>query len=280
MLRVFSIKRVFEKQIQRRRVKMAKELDVSRANLYMCDPENLVIIEDENDPLYDVRVKLPVEENMVMNIIAKGILQNVRCVRRGDARVVVIGRQRVKAAREANKRLKKEGSELLKVPVIMVVGDEAIQYGVMISENELRRDDSPIAKAEKCQKYLAMGRTVADAAVTFGVTVQTVNNWIEIVGLSAAVKKAVDQGMISATAAAKLSALSPTEQKDAVTEMVAAAVASGKKKVTVGKAAAKSGKKPAMKGKKEIKEMLELIEEPWVVATLKWILGESKNIEI
>lgn len=259
---------------------MAKKTDVSRANLYMCDPDELFIIEDPNDPLYDVRVKLPIDEGMVKNIMSKGILQNVRCIRRGETRVVVVGRQRVKCAREANKRLDAEGAELIKVPVVMGVGDEATQYGVMVSENELRRDDSPITKAEKCQRYLEMGRTIQDAAVTFNVTEQTIKNWCEIVSLSAPVKKAVDQGMISATAAAKLSNLDPVGQKEAVTELVEKALASGKKKVTVNTAARKGGKKRILRGKKEIAEMLELIEEPWVAAALKWVLGDADSIEI
>lgn len=254
--------------------------DAPRANMYMVDPSDLTIITNKEDPLYDSRVELPVEESMVLNIMSKGILQNIRVAKRGEKRVVVTGRQRVKAAIEANKRLKREGKETVRVPVVLATGDESDQFGVMISENELRQGDSPIAKAEKCKRYLDMGRTSQEAAVTFGVTVQTIKNWMEIVGLSAAAKKAVDTGMISATAAAKLAGLSPAEQKDAVEELVQKAVESGKKKVTVGKAAAKGGKKSTLKGKKEIKDMLELVEEPWVIATLKWVLGEAKDIEI
>ena len=246
--------------------------DTSKANLYMCAPESLIIITDKKDPLYDDRVKLKVEENMVLNIIHHGILQNVRCVYRGNKRIVVTGRQRVKAAIEANKRLLKEGSVLIRVPVVMAVGDEITQYGVMISENELRRDDSPIAKAEKCCKYLSMGRTTKEAAVAFGVTEQTIKNWMEITGLAVSVKKSVDKGVISATAAAKLSKLSPTKQKETVAEMAAV---SGKKRITIS---AVTGSK--MRKKKEISDMLSLIDEPWVVATIKWVLGESESIEV
>jgi len=254
--------------------------DVPRSNLYMFDPADLVIVTDKEDSLYDPRVELPVEENMVLNIMDKGILQNIRVVKRGENRVVATGRQRVKAALEANKRLRKQGKEPIRVPVVLATGDEADNFGVMISENELRRDDSPIAKAEKCKKFIDMGRTAKEAAVTFGVTEQTIKNWLEIVSLSAAAKKAVDNGMISATAAAKLSSMSPAEQKEAVEELVQKAMAAGKKKVTVNKAADKGGKKRALRGKKEIAEMLEIIEEPWVIAALKWVLGESKKIEI
>lgn len=255
-------------------------IESPRSNMYMAEPESLTIVTDKEDPLYDPRVELPVEESMVLNIMHQGVIQNIQAVRRGDKYVVVTGRQRVKSAIEANKRLKKQGKETIRVPVVLSRGNESDQFGVLISENELRQNDSPIAKAEKCKKFLDMGRTEAEAAIVFGVTPQTIKNWMKIVSLCAFVKKAVDRDMISATAAAKLAELEPAEQKEAAEELIQAAEKAGKKRPTVGKAAGKAGKKASLRPKKEIKEMLDVIEEPWVVAALKWVLGETKNIEI
>lgn len=251
-----------------------------RSNMYMVEPEALKLITDKEDPLYDPRVDLPVEENMVLNIMHQGIIQNIQAVKRGEDYVVITGRQRVKAALEANKKLRRQGKEPIRIPVVLGRGDEADQLGVLISENELRQNDSPIAKAEKCKKFLDMGRTEQEAAIIFGVTPQTIKNWMEIVGLCAFVKKAVDRDLISATAAAKLSGLSLADQKEAAEDLIEAAEKAGKKRATIGKAAAKAGKKPGLRKKKEIKEMLDILDEPWAIATLKWVLGERKNIEI
>lgn len=146
---------------------MSNASECPRTNMYMVDPDDLVIITDKSDPLYDPRVELPVEEPMVLNIMHKGILQNIRIVRRNNQDVVITGRQRVKAAREANKRLRKEGKEPIKVPCVLTRGDEAEQLGVMISENELRQGDGILAKAEKCKRYLDMGRTEKEAFIIF-----------------------------------------------------------------------------------------------------------------
>lgn len=253
-------------------------LDAPRSNMYMVDPEHLVLITDKKDPLYDVRAELPVEENMVLNIMCHGIIQNIVAARRGDSYVVVTGRQRVKAAREANKRLCKEGKEPVRVPMVLGRGDEGIQTGIMISENELRQADSILEKAEKCRRYLAMGKTEAEAAIVFGVTGQTIKNWMEIISLTPSVKKAVDNGTISATAAAKLSKLAPAEQKEAAEDLIDAAAKSGKKRVTINKAAAKVGRKRSMRSKKQIAEVARVANEPWIRGVLLWVLGEREDI--
>jgi len=247
----------------------------------MVDPDDLVIITDKSDPLYDPRVELPVEEPMVLNIMHKGILQNIRIVRRNNQDVVITGRQRVKAAREANKRLRKEGKEPIKVPCVLTRGDEAEQLGVMISENELRQGDGILAKAEKCKRYLDMGRTEKEAAIVFGVTVQTIKNWMEIIGLSAAVKKAVDSGIISATAAAKLSGLSPAEQKEKLDKLIKDVSKPGKRRISINKATKAAGKPiKAIRAKKEIEDALEYSENEWVKATLRWVLCQKDSISL
>ena len=252
--------------------------DAPRSNLYQMLPEELEIITDKEDPLYDPRVELPVEENLILNIMYHGILENVIATKRGDKAIVVAGRQRVKAALEANKRLKAQGKELVRVPTVFRRGDEIAQVGVMISENEIRQSDGILGKADKCRKFLDMGRTEAEAATVFGVTIQTIKNWLEIISLTPSVKKAVDNGMISATAAAKLSGLAPAEQKQAAEELLESAAKSGKKRVSVGKAAAKVGKKRSMRSKKEIMDVVEVANDPWVRGVLKWVLGECEDI--
>src|SRR5512143_1919662 len=90
-----------------------------KRDAYMFDPEDLVLVTDEKSPLYDERVHLPVNEALVMNMlfapdgVPQGVLEPITAVRNPETGKVevVVGRQRVKAAREANKRLKKRGEE-------------------------------------------------------------------------------------------------------------------------------------------------------------------------
>ena len=85
-----------------------------KTDLLLFDPDTLVIVEDEGSALRDDRAKLPYDERLVLSMMVRGVLQPV-IVRKNpetDRTEVVDGRQRVKACREANKRLKKEGRDL------------------------------------------------------------------------------------------------------------------------------------------------------------------------
>lgn len=205
---------------------MAKQaLKGSRLNTFAMDPEDLVIIGIDTDdgsehPLYDDRIKLPLDEALVLNIMAHGVLETVSVRKNGDAPEVVYGRQRVRAAREANKRLKKQGSKPIKIPVSVRRGKDTQMFGVMVSENEHRRDDGPLEKAEKLRRYLDMGGTEEEAAIDFGVTPTSIRNWLKLLDLEASVRKAVEKGIISASAAGKLAPLSREEQKAALAEVI------------------------------------------------------------
>src|ERR1043165_7254460 len=108
-----------------------------KTNLLFFDPEDLVLVTDVASPLYYHRENLPVSEALVRNIKAKGVLQAIRvCKNVETGKVeVVAGRQRVKAAREANRRLVAEGLEPVQVPAMVGrAGDPADQLGILVSE--------------------------------------------------------------------------------------------------------------------------------------------------
>ena len=117
-------------------------IDAPRANMFMVEPEQLTLVTDENHPLYDPRVHLPVDDNLVRNIMAFGVKEPILVRKNGVEFEVVAGRQRTKAAIEGNKRLAKEGKEPMRVRAIIERGDEADMFGVMILENELRQDNT------------------------------------------------------------------------------------------------------------------------------------------
>jgi ParB family chromosome partitioning protein len=254
--------------------------DASRFSGFWLDPEELVIIDDPKDPLYDARAKLTANDALVRNISHFGVLEPVMVTRRGSSGVVVDGRQRVRAAREANKRLKEAGLELVKVPCILKAGDDAHLFGILCTANEHRLGDTPLEKAKKAARLRDMGRSEEEIAVTFGVSKSavvnwlTVVNWLKMLDLPAAVRKEVEAGHISAAAALKLRDEEPEKAVAAVKAAVAKSEKVGGKKSKKRAVARALDEKPRMKSRKQIEERLALPSlPPDYTKALKWTLG-------
>lgn len=201
-----------------------------KKDAYTFDPEDLVLVEDPKHPLYDKRVHLPVSESLVLNMmhapdgVPQGVLEPITVARDPDSNkiLVVIGRQRVKAAREANKRLRKAGLEPFWVPAIMSARHMKPHraLGMIISENEGRQDDTPLGRAEKAKQYLELGRDETEVAVLFGVSAAAVKNWVALLEAPAVVRNAVEAGKISISDGYKLAKLDPAEAKAKVDELL------------------------------------------------------------
>ena len=269
---------------------MSEALGV-RGSVYILDPDSIVIIGvDTNDgpehPLYDERIKWPLDEKMVLNIMEFGVMEPVLARRNGALAEVIDGRRRVLHAREANKRLTKSGREPIGVSLHMKRGDEKHLVGMSISANEIRSDDSPMAKARKTARYMEMGHSEAQAALIFGVDEITIKGWMKLMDLAPAVQKLVDQGVVSASAAAKLANLSHDDQKKQIEELLK----SGKKvtaKKVERKKKQKSGDDEAYEapGRRVIRKVLErnetaqLLSEDFVRA-LRWTIGKMPETHI
>ena len=249
----------------------------SRLNAFSVEPEKLVIVTDPTHALFDERVLLPVEEKLVLNIMAFNVKQPVIVTKNGDDIEVVDGRQRVRAAVEANKRLAKEGKETLRIPVMLQKGDDADLFGMSVFLNEQRRDDSVALKAKKAQRLLSMGKSEDEVAVVFGVTSAAIRQWGKMADLAPAVRAAVDAGELSASAAAKLAPLKKSEQIEKLAE-IRADQAKGKK--TTAKKVAVSTKKargqvaierPSNKLLRRLSEYDGMNDEDRTL--LRWVLG-------
>lgn len=201
-----------------------------KKDAYTFDPEDLTLVTDEKHPLYDKRVHLPISEPMVLNMmhapdgVPQGVIEPITVARDPDSDkiFVVVGRQRVKNAREANRRLRKAGLEPFWIPAIMSARHMKPHraLGMIISENEGRQDDSPLGRAEKAKQYLDLGRDEAEVAVLFGVSVAAVKNWIAVLEAPAAVRNAVESGKISISDGYKLAKMEAGEAKDKVAELI------------------------------------------------------------
>ncbi len=264
-----------------------------RAELLMFQPEDLTVVDDPAHPLYDDRVHLPLDEALVLNIMANGVLEPVLVRKNGERDdlpvvEVVAGRQRVRAACEANRRLAKEGKQLVRVPGVPRRGDDADLFGVMVSENEVRRGDSPIVRAKKLQRYLAMGRTQADAACMWGVNISTVGNMLALLDCAAPVQKAVEAGTIGATLAAKeLSRLPREQQEGALAKLVAEGATKGEAaKETVQRIRGANGHAsgPKMRPRKTVEawrkalSKLDRRDATIACAVLAYVLGHDRAL--
>lgn len=195
-----------------------------KTNLLVFDPQALALVTDEKSPLYDPRVHLPIDEALVLNIMHQGVLEPVLICKNTESGAVevVAGRQRVKAAREANVRLLAKGCAPVQVPAIVKRAEGADLAGVMVSENEIRQADTPIGRAEKMRRLMDYGKTEADLAVLFGCGGQTIKSTLALLDCCAAVRSAVEAGKIGVTHARALSKMEPAEQRAKVSDLIAA----------------------------------------------------------
>ncbi len=192
---------------------MAKSaIDAPRLNAFAIEPERLVIVTDEKHHLYDERVKLPLDENLVRNIMVHGVQVPVLVVKEGNDILVVDGRQRVRAAIEANLRLEKEGAAPVRITILPKRGHDSELFSICILANEMRQDDSPLVKARKANRLLTMNPDKKACAATFGVSAAQLDRWLALLDLDPKVQKAIERGDVSATAATELVGLSREDQ--------------------------------------------------------------------
>ncbi|HDR9508896.1 hypothetical protein C5615_22745 [Burkholderia cepacia] len=193
-----------------------------KTNLLYFDPEKLVLVTDKTSPLYDDRVHLPVDEMMAHNIDYQGIVMPIEISKNpetGDVEVV-LGRQRVKACRLANIWRKERGAAPRQVPAVVFKGKREHALDSIVSENEHRRADTPLSRAEKMRQLMALGRGEDQVAMIFNCKVATVRSTLALLECCADVQKAVDCGKVSVTHAVKLARLKPDAQRDKVRELV------------------------------------------------------------
>lgn len=251
-------------------------LDGKRLNAFAMDPNDLVVIglDTEDGPehyLWDERVKLPLDEPLARNIMVHGVIHNVTVTKDGDRVLVVAGRQRVRSAREANIRLEREGKATILVPVTVRRGEDADLAGVFVSENENRRPDTPLAKAQKAQRLLNMGRPEEQVAVDMGLKLPHLKQLLKLMELAPEVRKAVNADRLSASAALELHGMPRDKQKAKLDGLLAAPAANGKK--ITAKDAKRSKDVIVAPSKRYLRALSDVLKPPHSML-LSWVLGE------
>lgn len=199
-----------------------------KSDVWNMDPNDVVLVQDKESALYDERVDNDFKESLVLNMLyapddtPQGVLKAVLGRRnRETGKVEIIdGRQRTKACREANKRLKKQGAEPLRLPVMLKNANDVRSMAMLISSNEHSTEDSPINRAKKAQRYIDLGRDPSEVATILGCSVASVKNLLSLIEAPAAVRSAVESGKISTTDAYRLSKLEPADARKKVAELL------------------------------------------------------------
>jgi ParB family transcriptional regulator, chromosome partitioning protein len=257
------------------------------------DPGSLTIVTDAKHPLYDSRSEQPIADEFICNIDFHGILEPV-LIRKNpetDALEVVAGRQRVRAAIEANKRRKKRGDKLLLVPAIVKRGEDLSMMGMMASENEARVANTPMQRAGLMQRMLDRGADEKGVATAMSCSVATVKNHLALMEAPAAVRNAVQNGKVSAAVGYKLARLPAAEAKEKLAKATAAApkikgrrTGASKKQLEVV-----TGVKATtlLKSRGDIEAMRDILEEHGdlageikrvMVAVCNWTLGDEADL--
>jgi ParB family chromosome partitioning protein len=205
-----------------------------RSDLLWFDPKRLVIVDDPNHDLHDpYRIVERPSDAFIANIAELGVEEPIVVRLNGKGKdgspivEVVDGRQRVRAAREANKILAKKGEVQIRVPAVTKKGDVKFMVKTMIALNEHRKEDSLLAKAKKAQRLAGLGCDIEEIAMTFGVSVTSIRQWLTLLDCDDEIQKAVQAGTIAGSVAMKLAELPRADQKKALADMIASGATKG-----------------------------------------------------
>jgi len=255
----------------------------SRGTTFYVDPSILMLITDRSHPLYDKRVELPVSEELVQSMMVHGWFSNKPAAVRknGDLLEVNDGRQRTKAAVEANRRRKAEGLPEIRAHVVVVKGDDISQFERLVVSNGLDQKDDVVELANKAKRLIDLGRSEKEAAISFGVTEKTISNWMKLHDCAPEVIAAVRAGRVGAhDAALKISTLPRDKQVEALKE-----IETSGKKVVDEAVSSRGGKARKGKGlgKGDIKRLLKIRPEAFNAREkllLGYIIGQVSRGEV
>jgi ParB family chromosome partitioning protein len=209
-------------------------LDGARGTIFYMDPDDLVItgLDKHKDGKKEHVLDDPhrVEHGkddarfqaMVNSVMAVGVREPVlvTVVKEDNENValVVDGRQRVLAAREAKRRLKAAGktgaSAVVTVPVLPEKNmEEKFAALLMVHLNEQRKNDEPLVKAEKAYRLVHQGASLEEVAIAFAKKPATIQAWLTVHKAHARVKESVRNGTISMTHAERIAAGSSEDEQ-------------------------------------------------------------------
>jgi len=218
---------------------------VKRRDALLIDPDDLVLEDDKDGPLFDPRARLAPDEPLVQLMMNDDVgteLSAILITKEEGRAKVVAGRRRVVAAREANRRLRAEKREPRLLLCLPKTSDSKGLLALMVAENEHRLSDTPLNRARKLQRYLDEGGTMEEAAEVFGTSERTLKSLQALLSCSVKVRTMVEKGNVPLSQARKLAKLQPAEQDEQVEKVKREPKAKGKRKKGEEKTARAKGK--------------------------------------
>lgn len=186
-------------------------------------PEEITVVTDKKHYLFQSRAIDPLDEQMINSIIEHGVLEPPIVVPAGqdaegsDVYEVVDGRQRVRCAVEANRRLENRKDRLRRI-VCKVKDAGAESHGVRLKNilNEHRKEADPMTRAEGMAEYMSVGYDKAATAVDFWTSEKTVDRHLSLLKLDKKLQQAVREKKVTLVDALELGKVSHKEQRAAV----------------------------------------------------------------
>jgi len=207
------------------KTKTRQAIDAPRRSIFLEDPENIVIIgldtkDGPSHPRYDVRAHETFKENIVIGMMKHGVKKPISVIKVNGRLEVVDGRQRVINAREANRRLKAAGEPPLRVPVLPPEqGTDAKMAALMAMLNTHNVEMSPLALGQMAQGLYDRGYADEEVAVYCNVSVQTVKNYVSLLGLKPEIQQMMITGKLPATKGYELARKDDKAQKAFLTRL-------------------------------------------------------------
>ncbi len=266
-----------------------------KGDIFYIDPEKLTLVTDPKSDAYDKRVHDEPEEKFILNIMHYGVQTPIKVRRNAETAdtEVIWGRGRTKALRIANKRLIARGDEPHLMPFVVArVAKGLWLRGAIISENEHRREDTPMNKAEKAAAMLDEGGTHEDAGIALGLEVAQVKNLLALLKAPEFVRNAVESEKVTLANGIKAAKLSVKESPEAGRKLIAKLIEEAprtpgrKRSLNSRKAQEIVGGGPVMQPKKAIIELKARMatkrneQAALIAATLNWVLGNGADLDV
>lgn len=246
--------------------------EAPKRDYYMEKPYDLQIhgvddIDDEH-ALADKDKKRveEIDQGILASMRVHGVVDTVEATKADGIKWVVDGRRRVVHARIVWDEQEKAGvpeDKRILVPTKFVRGENLFLFLRARVHNSGRREESALARGRDAQFALAKGASEADVAASMSTDVVTIRGYLRLVEADDKVKRAVETGKISSSAAMTIAKLKThEEQRVALDELLASGKATQveARRVVNQKKTGRDG--VGVVSRKVLRELRDVIAEP------------------
>jgi ParB-like chromosome segregation protein Spo0J len=227
-----------------------------RTETFMVDPDSVLLPTDPNDPFYDASIELPLEEAFINSVDHVGVIEDVIGIFDGTKIKIIVGRDRARACQEVKRRRKaRRDPDPILLPVKLKRGTVRELKKLVDTENYIRRQIDPVARAVRMQKKVEEGYDKDEIATMFGLrTARAVDNALTVLDCSALAQRKMSSGEIPASRAPELAKL-PHAEQNALIAKGDLKGARGRQRVTAARTGKAEGAVEAAPSKKVLRRV-------------------------